>query len=638
MYVETWRDSRSTEAVINAALISAELGRPDESVQLLEQAGLEIQKNYSIGFELGWLYANRGDWEKLSDLLDKQKIVLSSHPYINLLQARLFLHQNNNAAALKSLEGFVGQNPKLTLGHYFLGIANEKNDQVEKAIASYQQILKEDSHFVEARPILASLFEKNKNFDDAWRHHARIMGADSRNVNAREGMGRLASSITKKPEEIVSPRKITSHNVKFKITDRDKSPRIRVGIGTNSGGEPSVKKKLVFRTSKPFSFWDPETNKELRSGTALSTWTIRLDGSGSFAEILDSNGKYVGRFSRTIVIRQSSPDPSSTIIQSLEFAPNTSWGGLADKEIRGDIEVILNRIKKSLVIVNHLSIEEYLYGVLSAEMPSHWPMEALKAQAVIARTQGLYRKGLHKKFGYDICDEQHCQVYTGVAVESDRVREAVDGTKGEYLNFNGKPAHTVFSSNCGGVTQSGGQAGWGDVHYWHSIGDAQDSLLKPMNIMELRQWLQENPAVFCKSSQYTWHPEFRWTRVVKASDISAKISRKKEIGTLLKIQILERNASGRVQKIRFVGTNESVTLSKEHEIRKYTGLGSLRSTFFVLDTIYEDNIPSSFIFFGGGWGHGVGLCQSGAAGRAETGQTYQQILSDYYSGTKLKKL
>ncbi len=115
----------------------------------------------------------------------------------------------------------------------------------------------------------------------------------------------------------------------------------------------------------------------------------------------------------------------------------------------------------------------------------------------------------------------------------------MDGTRGEYLTYNGKPAHTVFSSNCGGVTQTGGQAGWGEVNYWKSIFDGNGPSHQPVSLAELRKWLQQTPAVFCESSKYTWHPEFRWTRVVMADDLAAKISRKKVIGQIKKIQMLQ---------------------------------------------------------------------------------------------------
>ncbi|MBV9080343.1 MAG: SpoIID/LytB domain-containing protein [Elusimicrobia bacterium] len=312
---------------------------------------------------------------------------------------------------------------------------------------------------------------------------------------------------------------------------------------------------------------------------------------------------------------------------------------MSDREVRGDVEIAADHKGKTLVIVNVLSVEEYLYGVLAAEMPVQWPLEALKAQAVMARDVGLYRSRemkIHKRWGYDVCDEQHCQVYNGVGVESEKVRTAVDATRGRVLLYNGNLCHTVFSSNCGGMTQSGPEAGWTDVPYWKSVSDARTEVKTPKSPWEWKRWVQQAPDVYCKGSQYVWRPEYRWMRVVPAETIAAKLARKKKLGRVKQIYVVKRARSGSVQRVRVVGTKGEIILSKEEQIRHYLGLGSLRSNLFFVQTVVRDNKAERFIFWGGGWGHGVGFCQSGAAGRAEDGASYQEILQAYFPGTVLR--
>ena len=630
-----WNEEHNADAAVDAALITAELGRPQEALPMLEEAFRLSPSSASIKTELLWALVNQGQYEKAKALIENGNDSSPDDVVLLLAKARLAMGMGDIAAARKRLDGLIEKHPKLTLAHYYLGMLAELSGQPDAALASYLRVLKEDSNFTEVRLLLAHLFEAKKQPDDAWKQYARIHIADDENAKAAMGMSRLSGLLTKKPEELAPPKKILTHTTVPAVPDREKLPQIRVGIGTTSGGEPSYKNSISFRTSTPFVLWDPDAKKELRSFDSRSPWTIQIDRTGSFADIIDSTGAVQGCFHHAIVIRQKDPHPTTTILNSLEFGANTSWGGLADKEIRGDMEVRVNRKRKSLVVVNRLSMEEYLYGVLAAEMPVDWPVEALKAQAVIARSEAIYRKGFHKRFGYDVCDDQDCQVYTGVAVESKKVREAVDGTRGEYLSYNGNTANAVFSSNCGGLTQSGTQAGWGEEAYWKSIIDGDEHAEHPSSLVELRRWLVDVPDAYCASSKYTWHPEYRWTKVVQADDIAQKISRKKPIGKLTGIKILARNASGRVQKIKFVGTQGSLLISKENQIRKYLGLGSLRSTLFVMDTVFKDGMPVSFIFFGGGWGHGVGLCQSGAAGRAAAGQTYKEILQAYFPGTLL---
>jgi SpoIID/LytB domain protein len=518
-----------------------------------------------------------------------------------------------------------------------LGKVYEAEGLIDAAIENYQRVIKEDSHFIEVRPLLGPLFEKKKQPDDAWRQYARISWADPGNLQARSGMARLTGKITKKPEEILPPKVIERHT-EVPAIDRTDVPMVRVGIGTDGSGRPTSKKTVSFRTAHPFVVMIASTGIEIARGQEKMGYSVKVNSSGRFASLFDAGGILVSSFTSAILITQPGIESPTTIVNSLSYAPGSTWGGMADKELRGELEITFDKKNKRLIIVNRVSLEEYVSGVLAAEMPVHWPLEALKAQAVVIRTLAVYRTRylkLHRKGGYDLCDEQHCQVYTGVGVESDKVRSAVNETRGQIVVYDGIPAHAVFSSNCGGLTQSGPQAGWGDVAYWKSVSDVKAEAAAPTSPWELREWLRDNSNVYCRASQYVWAPESRWTRVVPAEVISRRLG-KKGLGRVKQIKILKRNATGRVGKILVVGSKKSITISKEHEIRKYLGLGLLRSTLFTVERTIRDDQAQYFVFYGGGWGHGVGFCQSGAAGRAETGQTYKDILDAYLPKTVLK--
>lgn len=133
-------------------------------------------------------------------------------------------------------------------------------------------------------------------------------------------------------------------------------------------------------------------------------------------------------------------------------------------------------------------------------------------------------------------------------------------------------------------------------------------------------------------------PEYRWWRVVPAEEMGRRVARKRHIGRIRQIRILKRNATGRVRKVQIVGTNGVLVLTKEHEIRRYLGMGLLRSDMFTIHRLVENGKTKTFIIAGGGWGHGVGFCQSGAAGRAEDGKPFEEILGHYFPGTKVKKV
>jgi len=310
----------------------------------------------------------------------------------------------------------------------------------------------------------------------------------------------------------------------------------------------------------------------------------------------------------------------------------------AERLLRGEVEFALWR--RSLRVVNRLDIENYTHGVVSAEMPVRSPVEALKAQAVVARTHALFIKTMtrrHLREGYDVCDEQHCQVYGGVRAESERSRAVVEATRGIVVTYRGKPAHVIYSSNCGGRTQSGRDlAGWGNVPYWTGIADAAVSGPPCDSPWALRRWLTSLPQAYCKPSSFVHPAHFRWARSTPWAELSRKLDRRYRIGGLKRILPRRRSPSGNVNALLLEGTRRRVKVDSEMAIRGLLGTGSLRSTLFIFTTEYgADGKPEAVVFHGGGWGHAVGLCQSGAMGRAEAGQDFRQIILSYFPGTAL---
>jgi SpoIID/LytB domain protein len=296
-----------------------------------------------------------------------------------------------------------------------------------------------------------------------------------------------------------------------------------------------------------------------------------------------------------------------------------------------------------LRLVNIVNLEDYTHGVVSSEMPIKSPLEALKSQAVMARTHALYIKQQtrrHKKEGYDICDGDHCQVYGGVRSESERSREIVDATRGRVVTYRGRMAQVIYSSNCGGFTQSGKDVtGWGDLAYWKGIDDGAALGPRPASPWDLRQWLWSSPSAFCKPSNDVHPSHFRWTRVVSVRDLEDKLDKKFRIGKLNGLRILRRSSAGNVNAVLLLGSKKRLKLDSETQIRSYLGLGSLRSTLFMFEVEYDEHgRAKTLLFHGGGWGHGVGLCQSGAMGRAEAGQNYEEIIKAYFKGVELSQL
>lgn len=302
------------------------------------------------------------------------------------------------------------------------------------------------------------------------------------------------------------------------------------------------------------------------------------------------------------------------------------------------MEILHNTTLSTLVPINVLSLEEYLQGVISSEMPVLFPINALRAQAVLARTYALKHMGKHRHYGYDLCDTQNCQVYKGISGESERGNASVESTAGETMQYKNSPIESVFSANCGGITQSAKEAGWYETPYLHPVSDYKDFNFDTLQPYQFKDLLQHAHDAYSRYDKHVSLAAYRWARVVEEEDLRQVIRRKKkDIGRITAIIPLHRGKSGYASRVQVKGTKGSVILNKENVIRNNLSLGMLRSSYFIVQPNYENKELKNFIFYGGGWGHGVGFCQTGAAGRAEAGQLYTDILKHYFPQAELKK-
>jgi|GEM_PF-681967 len=302
--------------------------------------------------------------------------------------------------------------------------------------------------------------------------------------------------------------------------------------------------------------------------------------------------------------------------------------------------------------INEIDIEEYLKGVLAAEMSPSFPLEALKAQAVVARSFTLanwYRKIRSGRISpYDFSDEAVFQMYRGAKRVSERVEIAVDATRGEVLTWNGTIAETRYHSSCGGHTENAFDL-WGILPYLQGVSDLRYASTTPDLRTEsgVRAWLNASPNAFCKippdapkTLQYA-RANYRWSVTYTRQELERIIREKTgfDPGTLLEIVPISRGVSGRVLKMMIRGTKGVYTVEGELNIRKALAPDMLKSSLFIIDVERgSDGLPELFIIKGGGFGHGVGMCQVGAAMMAYDGYDYRAILEHYFPKLELKKV
>jgi SpoIID/LytB domain protein len=334
----------------------------------------------------------------------------------------------------------------------------------------------------------------------------------------------------------------------------------------------------------------------------------------------------------------------------LWFAPagdhplKVEWRGTTTKDsghglYHGRVYVTIDR-RGGLAVVNAVPENRLLAGLVPAEIFPSAPDEALKAQAVAARGELLAKIGTrHAGEPFRLCSQTHCQVYSGAGRETPRTTAAVEATRGEILfAAAGKElVDTVYSANCGGHTEHNENA-WPDMPALSTLrghrdagSAADDPFAEGVTPALVERFIASPPPAFCGSARAGGGADrFRWTVTRSAAELDTLLAAFK-LGPLRAIEVPERGVSGRARSIRLVGRNRSEVVKGELRIRQL--FGGLRSSLFVVEV--KDGAAT---FHGAGFGHGVGLCQTGAIGMAEAGRSYRQILSHYYPGSALRKL
>jgi len=302
-------------------------------------------------------------------------------------------------------------------------------------------------------------------------------------------------------------------------------------------------------------------------------------------------------------------------------------------------EFILKTVNRQLVINHYLSLETYLAGVVQNEIGNNSPVEAMKAQAVAARTHALSLlvNNRHKSDGYDLCSGTHCQVYKGKYLQNSIVLETVNDCAGEALFVDGIIADATYHSSCGGKTDAS-SAIWKGKPIAHLNGVTCIPEVDSLDLScesDARKWIDTKTETAGMSS---WERgALAWEKTISAKELASNAG----LAYINRIEITRRGRSGRILNLKLIG-DQTITLDNEYKIRQV--FGNLYSSFFYIDGTYrmvDGNVqitPKSNIhMMGKGAGHGVGMCQVGALRLARFGLSYREILAHYYPGTAISR-
>ena len=639
-YIEISKKTHNKDSFLNAAFIALEQGNPKQAVDITTAGYLLYPQDDDLAEFTAEAYLADGQYENAEKFFSLLPPDRERAEFLLINLARTQLGMGETKLAKRNLQRAAAGTSHVSLSNYLLGQIYEQEKHWSRAAKAYFNALEYDHQFMEARIRYAFVLEQDKKYNEAYKQYRILHTAVPSEQTYAIALQRLKPKLTKGTKESETHKETRTHTaVPPVLFIGEEAPLVRIGLGTAPGGRPSKRDTVIFTPSHAFKVTLKNTGKLLARGQAKETWKAELkEGKAS---LISPTGKSYP-FSGGIVITMPDPSPQqrpTVLIQKVMSGAGMTWASVDDKEYRGQLEILHNKKYNTLVPVNVLNMEEYLLGVLSSEMPVQFPMDAQRAQAVLARTYAHKHLHKHKAYGYDLCDSQNCQVYGGVPAETEAGNAAVETTLGQVLLYKGDPIESVFSANCGGVTQSSKDAGWSTTPYLNSVSDYKTFDFQQLQPYHFKELLQHRQDAYSRYSKYVSPGAYRWTRVIEEADLRKLIKRrKKDIGAITAIIPQKRGRSGYVTHVLVKGTKGSITLSKENVIRNNLAPGMLRSSYFIVVPNYESHKLKNFLFYGGGWGHGVGFCQTGSAGRADAGQSYWQILEHYFPGTELKDI
>ncbi len=657
-----WREGQidDASAYLQAQALRDPLARRDWAALLFErgayaaaaalwQADLDALSSTSqTSADPRWLlvarcHAATSDWRAVDQALSHAS-ALSNNAHALMLRAQAAqVLRSNEAQALWDLAvEHALQGPDAALIHFRAAEWDATHGRLDLAETRYKKALKLDPATSAAHKRLGTLYKSQGRFADAKTRFERARRVDEKDEEARQDLSEL---LREQPALALKAERLDAADL-VKRLGQAPPQIVAVSLGAK---EPGMRVGLL-TTAATFKF---RAGGELVSVGGLPSpltlsagaYEVALDDHGWGLWTLNALGKRDTRvlgFASAITLTPLSAS-HSVALYDVSYGAGYFWAkAQEDRAFRGSFE-LRPQGAKGVTVVNLLGLEAWLMGVVPAEILPTWPAQALRAQAIAARTDGLRKLRRHAEDGFDVCTSVHCAMYRGVTGEDLRTTQAVLDSTGQVLELEtGRLAPTFYMTTCGGHTADAAEV-WSATSRGERASATLDApsnsparALFPLSPRTLFEWLEDPKAhadAYCASAR-GGSASYRWTLRFDAAELSGYVARRHAIGRLLAVEPLTRTPEGLVTQLRLVGSTGNA-IERGDRIR--SALRGIKSNLFYIETRRaSDGSALEFLVHGGGWGHGVGFCQSGAAGMAQAGIGATQILRHYFSTARVK--
>ncbi|MFW6278842.1 MAG: SpoIID/LytB domain-containing protein [Bacillota bacterium] len=620
------------------AFLYYEVGELEKYVSNLKKAFSSTSRNPQTALQLAIAHYLVGDYDEAEDYFaDIYSVYRETKAsiYNDIKLGRFYLYRGYNArdrghkdkAIQYWTEGREVQptNPRFDV---VLGEMAADNGDYQKALEFYESARRKDGSYSYLFPRMGEAAERSNQYRLAWEYWRKSYEVGILRKKAEQETARLENlfpDIKPEPEEKIEADWEPEWWPVKPISTDGNIPELEVGIGQKT-------EQQLFQVDSVFQIVNERGDIILSEGAAHTEWGLKRTEKGEFQ--LAREGEHLltfsGEYSLEII---PFGENASIMLHNIPYGSGYFFAGRTDRQYRGTIK-INPREENKIWPVNRVNMQEYLLSVVPSEMSASWPREALKAQALAARSYALNNMGRRRsKYGFDLFDTVADAAYSGIKSEHSRTTKAVLDTQGQVGVYEGEIVNAVFSSNSGGFTEESSHVWGSSIPYLQEVDlniieSKFDFPLLPAN---LREWYHTRPDTYSGPGNYSYRHAYRWSREIPIAFLEENLG----LDKITDFKITERSSRGFVKEIVVSGQEKEVPV-RGGIIRSTLG-GIKSNSFTALRKFASDGELELLVLYGAGWGHGVGLDQTAAARMADTGENYRDIFTKFYTGIEVEK-
>ncbi|MFI5346522.1 MAG: SpoIID/LytB domain-containing protein [Elusimicrobiota bacterium] len=629
----------------NEAISLRDAGKPESALPMWIKASLTADADGFIWNQRAWSSLALGRTREAKESFEKavdRSSTTATQAEANLGQGLAALINDQPKAALEPLRRAAIAGPYAISAAALLTaeISTRLGDR-QSTLSYLRQALDVDPYDREALRGLARLLDKIGDNKGAWLAARRALALDPTDSEAIRTLKRNAGFIIGDPDEASGVRRIARPVLNPDGDDLPlpAAPRpIRVGLYGAPNGKPATMTRCYLMMNSSFKVTAAAYGVMRDNGNAFDQWEIEMRPETGVIEVRDSarNLLFVSKQPFKFV---PSGKRGSVLIKSPRITDIVGVD-IGDREVRGAVEVVPN--PWGFELVQEVPLELYLYGVVSLALPDGSPPEAFRAQAVVSRTAAMWAVGHRAQTieRMDLLDDRTTQATIGVSGEMHAAAEAVAATEGMVLAEGGMVARAPQHDDSGGRTEDGRESGEPGMDSIVSVVDAAQPLAEWTTPLDLERFVHDAPPTGLYSEAASGQPASaaRWMRLLDARDLRERADADKKIGRLREVRVAGRTSTGRVKALEVTGADGTVTFTGFAAIQRFLSPGSLRSTLFTLQPVYDGKNLSRLVVWGAGTGSGLGFSRIGAIGQAALGRDWRVIVKHYFPKFEIRDL